>query len=342
MANVAIPLKDLVRGVSKKISHAEILRAAGITSKKPSSYMSDVLNVTDSIRYTLADYVLSQTVFAGDPVERALHNLAEGGLSAEQISAIRSLVESMRPKQLPDKAATPILDASKPRFIMQPNVAREDEPDYGGLPEGFVPPEKGRTNRRNEYRIVPYSSEPMPGAVQIPCFESVAAGFGEDLEKSEDLVHVREFPDWKGVHSLIVRGDSMEDTLKPRDLILVETFNNGDGITLEALQPEDEKTPYRQVQKRIPDDEIYVLSIDNEPPTVKRVVYDTHIENDWHLAIVADNKHYKLRVLTRGTPIRFYGRLMAIGKRDDGKKVYRDGKSQEFPARIESKLKKKK
>lgn len=323
-----VGLRELLRSVKAKKTFAEIATEAKLPGKAAGQTVNDALNRNDGLSYLLADYVLRQTICAGDPIERAMAALAEAGIPAEQLPGLRSVIDSIPKKVQTSAKAESAVDYE----VIKPGVvlAISNAPHRMKLPEGFTAPQKGRTNRRNEYRIIPILDRAAKNSVQIPCFEAVAAGFGEDLERSEELVHVRELPDWKGVHSLVVRGDSMEDTLHPRDMILIETFNNGDGLTMEALQPDQEKTPFQQVQKRIPDDEIFVLSIDDEPPTVKRVLYDTHKPADWHLLIQADNAQYKPRVLTRGTPIRFYGRLIAIGQRE-GKKQYSDHKPVQLP-----------
>lgn len=48
----------------------------------------------------LVDYVLKETVFAGDPVERAMAHLQHTGLKPDELAHVRAGIEMLRPKML--------------------------------------------------------------------------------------------------------------------------------------------------------------------------------------------------------------------------------------------------
>lgn len=321
MSNVTGSLRKLLEGIRRKKSLIDIATEAGVDAKFPAQAVSDALNRNDTISYTLADYVLSQTLLAGDPIERAMSTLEGSGLNKDELELVRNMIAHLRAH---DRSATPpnvaevTADHDRNELAIKPAIP--DPRDVADkLREADAPypakPERKPTNRRDELPPYPLAKGPGKGVIEIPRFESVAAGFGEDLEKSEALTYVRELPDWKDVHSLIVHGDSMEETLFDKDLILVKAFNGGKGLPLESLERGDMKTPVRDVKRHFQDDEIFVLAIGNEKPQVKRISYDVENPLDWHLLIVSDNhRRYKTRVLRRETPVLFYGQVMGIGE----------------------------
>jgi hypothetical protein len=113
MANVAkTSLRELFRAVSKKIPHAEILRASGIkTTRKPSSYISQSLTTNESIPYPLADYILAQTILADDPLQRALNSLGETGIPQTDLDGLEKVIRRMIPLH---KQSTETPDLLKP------------------------------------------------------------------------------------------------------------------------------------------------------------------------------------------------------------------------------------
>lgn len=175
-----------------------------------------------------------------------------------------------------------------------------------------------RVNRRDELPVFPIVKSGTKGAIKIPRFEAVAAGFGEDLEQSEEVTYVRELPDYRGVHSILVRGDSMEDTLRAGDLILVRYFGES-GINLPA-RGDNPKNSKRQLQASVPDDDLFIFSLNDAPATVKRIQYQGDL--DWKLIIRADNPEYRIHAMDAKDKIVFYGRVIGIGGRvpDWGKK----------------------
>lgn len=165
-------------------------------------------------------------------------------------------------------------------------ASRASEP----LPPGFGPVEARprRANRRNE--LATYHITRRPGKAQglkIPRWLDLAAGPGCELQRCSDYLYFRELPDWKTVHSATIRGDSMMDTLRPGDVVVLKAFDPPP--TLEILEDGAFKAPLNLVRAEVPHDSIAVLSLNDDAPTLKRVRYQQSRDGDWILQIVADN-----------------------------------------------------
>jgi len=273
--------------VSKNISHAEILRLSGIeTTRNPSSYISQALTQNQTIPFSLADFVLDHTINAGDPIERAMIALGEAGIPAEQLPSLRSIIESI-PKRPVQTSAELVVD----RDVIAPKTltaitVREPQEKYGVKPVGPRQP----VNLRHQLKVFHRTTPDDPKAIPVPKWLHMAAGDGSDLELCEDYIYFRELPDWKGVHSAVVRGDSMLETLEPGDVIVMQEFDGGKW-ELPQIESPDEKSPLVEFKRRtkLGDNDICVLSINDDPPTLKRVVFDTSRGTDWKLQIIADN-----------------------------------------------------
>ena len=174
-----------------------------------------------------------------------------------------------------------------------------------------------RINRRDELAVYRIAKEAK--GHKLPQWLNLACGPGMELEKSPDFIYVEMPGRVKGIHSAVVRGDSMTDTLSPGDIVILEEFNGGE-IKLEPLG-DDPKNSYRMLQARIPDEAICVISINRDPPTLKRVIYDTSRgAADWTLLFVADNAlEWKPRPVGRNEEITFWAKLIGLAKMDTRK-----------------------
>lgn len=193
-------------------------------------------------------------------------------------------------KRLPEKSQQALLGVIHEMAIANAKIVK--------------PERKGRReNRRAELPV--FNLCKQKGAFRrepVPCYSGVAAGPGRVLEKCSDLVWVREYIPASGISSARVATDSMLDTLRPGDRILMQSYRNGEGISLEPLEDEADKTPLNHLRMEVPGDEIYLLALNNpDEPFLKRIRYDTRgtDPHDWRLVIEADNpdvwKSYPMR-----------------------------------------------
>jgi transcriptional regulator with XRE-family HTH domain len=184
------------------------------------------------------------------------------------------------------------------------------------LPRKVVirPVERKAKSRRDEFPVYPRVLDGVPGAVALPQWVDLAAGWGEDLEQSDELVYVGDLPKAKGLHCVKVRGDSMDPTFRAGDVLIVRPFPNG-GWELPALEPGAPKSSRKQIQAIIPDDRVFILQyIDagrRQGPTLKRVQYDGE-DRAWHMQIVADNPGFKSKIMPRESGIAFLAEVIGI------------------------------
>ena len=80
------------------LSNLEIAEAAGIPAADGDQAIRNALRRQRMIHVPLVDWILKQTVFAGNPVERAMTHLHEAGLTPEQLDHIRKGIEIYQPK----------------------------------------------------------------------------------------------------------------------------------------------------------------------------------------------------------------------------------------------------
>jgi len=279
-----VGLRELLRRAKGTKTFAEVAEEAKLPGKAAGQAVSDALNRNDGISYVLADYVLRQTICTKDPMERAIAALSEAGIPAEDLPSLRKMLDPMRKVQT---SAELIVD----RDVIAPKTlaaitVREPEEKYGVKPVGPRQP----VNLRHQLKVFHRTTPDDPKRIPVPKWLNMAAGDGSDLELCEDYIYFRELPDWKGVHSAVVRGDSMLETLEPGDVIVMKEFDGGTW-ELPQIESPDEKSPLVEFKRRtkLGDNDICVLSINDDPPTLKRVVFDTSRGTDWKLQIIADN-----------------------------------------------------
>ena len=313
MATVTISLRNLFRQVSKRIPHAELLQRSGITTtRNPSKYVSQAINDNDTIPFSLADFVLQETLFSGDPIENVMSQLRACGLSPEQIKNVRGHIENLVTRMPIGTSIAKDKDTGIKRYDPPPAAVSE-------APAPYTKPEARHKviNRRDELERYTLEQADAENVVPIPKWLNLACGEGADLELCEDFLYVRKLPDWKHVHSAVLRGDSMQETLRPGDIILMREHP----FELQPIQDKEEKTPLPkwEAQSGIKHDDICVLTINGGPHTLKRVVYDTrHGRNRWKMLICAENPPAWGRdfPVETGDHIIFYAKLIGIG---DGK-----------------------
>lgn len=154
----------------------------------------------------------------------------------------------------------------------------------------------------------------------VPQWLNLAAGGGVDLELAPELIHIE--TNEKNIHAAVIRkdGDSMRNTLLPGDVVLLKEIHGG-RFPLPQIEDATEKIPLAKwkTDSGIRDGDIVVVSINDNAPTIKRVVYDTERgERDWKLQIVADNppawrggKTFQVAV---GDSVVFHAKLIGRGE----------------------------
>jgi transcriptional regulator with XRE-family HTH domain len=248
-------------------------------------------------------------------------------LVAQALGQKRSWLEGeddIRNFQIPGDLAVTIDDTlSKSHGVKITALERRAAPPASVREPDVTYPEKkiAPVNRRGDLPVFPIAKKGQKGAVAIPTWHNAAAGYGEDLERGEELTYVRELPDWKGVHSVFVRGDSMEQTLHNGDLILVQQFQNPNGFIDLPPRGTDPKNSRAQLEQFVPNDKLFILAIGHGAgedftidvgPTIKRVRYEGGF--DWELFIDADNPVvWKSKKVRSKQSVRFYARVMGIG-----------------------------
>jgi hypothetical protein len=180
-----------------------------------------------------------------------------------------------------------------------------------------LPPKNEKpVNRRDELRVVHVTLEPRGD--RLPTWINLAAGRGRDLEISDEFIHVRELPDWRNVHSLVVSGESMLETLRPGDIVLLRRLENVEMVSLSKnadIRDDFRVKPMADWKRIVPHDSICVLSINSGEPTLKRIKY-VGTEAQWFMNIVADNPNEwpeSPKTIMPTDEVKFHGILYAIG-----------------------------
>jgi hypothetical protein len=190
--------------------------------------------------------------------------------------------------------------------------------DLGLLSLGRILPVENRplpAGRRDELAVFTISRRQRKG-VGSPHWMNLAAGPGGPLERCKDYYHFKELPEGENIHSAVIRGESMQDTLHPGDVVVLRVVGESP-IKLPPLNSGVEKNPLTRLKVDVPDDTLWVLQINGEDPTIKRVRYYA-AGSDWHLMIHADNplEPGYPRVVTRQDEITFWARVIGIAKEE--------------------------
>jgi len=235
----------------------------------------------------------------------------DGPQTAQKNDREHQLLSELRQFETPpyDALLAVLRSLPKPQLQPRPLTMRTRQADAAPL----------AIDRRNELKRFTIARHAATGPA-IPQWLGLAAGEGHDLELSPDYIYFEELKSAKGIHSAVIKGDSMLMTLQPGDVVLLEEFSGGK-FPLPQIESEEERMPLVQFQResRIRDGEICAVSINQAPPTLKRITYDTERgELDWKLQIVADNppawrkgKPFQVAV---GDSIVFHARLLGIAE----------------------------
>lgn len=212
------------------------------------------------------------------------------------------------------KSVYPTLDAS--RF-------RDGETDAWRREKLVVPQyDPVIVDRRDE--IAPYEIERRGTATgAIPHWYDLACGEGSELERCEDYIYYRELPDWKGRHSMKIKGESMMNTLQPGDFVIVREILGPSGLTLSSIENPDDGISLIRFQSFVRHDDICVVGINGDAPTLKRVMIRKRPGVRWSLSIRADNPLAARNFgsggiydISRDESVCFYATLIGRAKRE--------------------------
>ena len=171
-------------------------------------------------------------------------------------------------------------------------------------------------NRRLELRT--YNARPARhqdrGA--SPKWLHLAAGVGGEMEESEEYFLCPELQRSRGIQFAMVRGDSMLETIRQGDLIILKELDSGAGVELPPIKSAQYAKPLREFRSRVPNDEIYALSLDGgESVTLKRVFYQVGGGGEWIMQIVGDNQAVFSPYAVRSSDhIIFYAQFLGLAK----------------------------
>jgi hypothetical protein len=144
----------------------------------------------------------------------------------------------------------------------------------------------------------------------------VSAGPGRELERANECEQYQEIPDADGCHTARVIGESMLDTLRPGDLVVLRAICGAGGIHLPPVESRAQRNARRILETHVRHGDVCLLSLNEDPPTLKRVCYEGG-ETDWHLVLRADNPaaHWGdagVYLVHRADQVRFYARLIGL------------------------------
>jgi hypothetical protein len=239
-------------------------------------------------------------------------NLIVHGLDTSRADALLKSLEDSRARVDENRKA---LEKLKLELAIASDSASVTHSDIGGvrkLSGNFAQPNQ---NNRADIPIFSIRRKPEAGDVPVPKWLDLAAGPGCDLKISEDYYYIPRISAGRGIHMALIRGDSMCDTLKPGDVVVLEELP-ADRRVLPGIESEDEKNPISYLRSLVPNDSIAVLSINDEGPTIKRVRYSKQDGKDWKVVILADNGsmlEYP-RPIDHKDEVTFWAKLIGIGE----------------------------
>ena len=183
---------------------------------------------------------------------------------------------------------------------------------------GIRPAEQKKKLDNPRDRIPRYHVSESEKGGKVPKWLNLAAGDGSDLELSEEFLYFDEIKTHPGLHAAVIRGESMCDTLVPGDVVVLEEMPGG----VWELPPldGDVKNSYRIAHAKVAHDDICVLSINDDTPTIKRVTYDVSRGMlDWQMLILAENPTvWPARAVTKRDHVKFYAKMIGLAEKLPG------------------------
>lgn len=271
----------------------------------------------DSIPIKLADWVLRETVFAGEPVERAMVHLAEA-LTPEQLDAVRAtikafglkrdplrVIEQVKPGEVPEldaggrtlKGVKPYPPA--PGTNPKEGVAGETPAAYAGPTEATEDAVawirvRGDRMKRNKLSTVDLSrARPAPPQEALRQYDEQAAaakdtGGGKILGPIVEETQPNEVSYPRHSHyTLTVTGNSMYPRIFPGDTIIVQKMD----LYLPAFEDgrKVDPKPWQALDNKL----VVAVKNQDELAVVKRLTFGTKRGGHFRIDLISDNPKAK-------------------------------------------------
>lgn len=152
------------------------------------------------------------------------------------------------------------------------------------------------------------------GAPSAPEWLQRATETGGPLEANREHLFFRELGDGAGVFSARVRGDAMREALVVGDVVVLRAAGK-DGVKLSRGEGVDRTNAVAQTRVDVPDDSVWVVQVNGEEPTLRRVRYYS-AGAEWHVMLQADNplEPGYPRIVTRQDEVTFWARVIGFAK----------------------------
>lgn len=158
--------------------------------------------------------------------------------------------------------------------------------------------------------VLHFCKKRSPKKISHRQFENVAAGFAGELEQVDIECHVAEYADDPNICILIVKGHSMEPTIKDGDKLAVRQIQP---VHLGVVDGDHEKIPLQKVMEQVPQGAIAIMNYNNEGWIVKRVEY-VMVGGDWKMIISPDNREFDMILLTHKDSLEIAGIVVGVAK----------------------------
>ena len=168
-----------------------------------------------------------------------------------------------------------------------------------------------RVVRHDDLPVYQLVSADTPGAIAIPSWQGLRCGEGGNIEPADNEFFLHA-PRGEGVNCIRLCGESMEPTFSAGERILIRNMGPISLPSLDVLNGEFANVR-RVIERDITHGELYVVSINNEPPQLKRVEF-LGDDLDWHLLILPDNRIFTKYLVKKTDEVTFHAKVLGRAK----------------------------
>jgi hypothetical protein len=150
------------------------------------------------------------------------------------------------------------------------------------------------------------------GVSGLPEWLVRATGAEGVLEVCGQRLQLRGLEGESGVFCARVRGEAMQESLVAGDVVVLRAAAGG-GIKLERCEGSGRANAVARTRVDVTDDSVWVLQVNDEAPTVRRVRYYAG-GGEWHVMLQADNalEPGYPRIVTRQDEVTFWARVIGL------------------------------